>query len=185
VAVLDIQAKRDEAALLKGLLKRRGLPADFGLAIGMLGATIRDHAHFQTLLTGISGEERQQLYDAVRPSLKFKAKPLDQYVSAAASRAEREQWPTQDKEGKLHAFKPARDADTAKRDVEDAIAAGIAERTLTVQCADCERTQAFFQVGLETHVDVVLKARRAGWVYDYKAFEPVEICPECWAKREA
>ena len=52
----------------------------------LLASTIRDHAHFQRLITESDPSMRQEFYDSVRPHLKFRAKPLDVYVNDAGLR---------------------------------------------------------------------------------------------------
>lgn len=179
MAVVDLGGIRDEADFLKASLKRMGLEPDIAKAIAQMGRLVRDHKHFERLLTEVDGEIRQELYESLRPHLKFEAKPLDWYVSQAGQRAEREQWPTLGENGHLQAFKPAADVSSTIKDAENAIARSLAERTLTLVCGKCTRTGIFYAVGEETNVDVILKARRDGWIYDFKHEPPREICPEC------
>lgn len=177
MAVIDFAKQEREAKDVKGLLKRRGLPSDFGSAIQMLAGTIRDHKHLEVLLTSCGPEERQLLYDGIRAHLRFTPKALDQYVASAGQMAERQKLPVIAPDGSLHAFQPARDVSSAVQDAENAIAAGLAKRILTVTCSKCAAEAQFPQIGDETRVAVVIKARKAGWVYD-----PVgdcEICPDC------
>lgn len=164
---------------IQSLLRRYGLPTDFGDAIAQLAHTIRDHKHFETVLTGSGPKERQELYDAVVPHLRFTPKALDQYVADAGQMAERQQLPVQDEKGNLHPFKAATDASSARKYAEDVLLAAMAKRTLTLTCSKCLREEQFYQIGAETEVDTILKARRAGWIYDYKADPAVEICPVC------
>ena len=144
-----------------------------------LAVKIRDHKDLETKLTSAPPQLRTLIYETLKPNLKFKPWPLDRYVASAGRMAEREQLPVMDASGMLHEFQPARDARTVKMDVEDILTAALAKRTLVLTCAKCTRQQTFFGVGDETPVAVVLKARRAGWIYDYKADPPVEICPAC------
>jgi hypothetical protein len=179
MAVIDFGKAQNAAAFLKKTLKNAGLSADFGQAIAAMGRLVRDHRHLERLLTEAGPEIRQELYDALRPNLRFSAHPLDWYVAQAQQRAEREQLPTLDAEGALHPFKPARDVSSAVKEAQDAIAKALAERTLTLTCGKCTRKGVFYAVGKETNVDVILKARKEGWVYDYKHEPPREICPDC------
>lgn len=179
MAVIDFRQMRNEEAFLQRSLKKFGLNTDINQAIAQMGRLVRDHKHFERLLTEAGPELRQELYDSLRPHLKFVAKPLDVYVADAGKMAEREQLPTIGPDGMLHEFQPARDARSIEADVEDMLASALAKRTLVVTCAKCTRQQTFFGVGDETPVAVVLKARKAGWIYDYKADPPVEICPAC------
>lgn len=145
--------------------------------LARLASTIRDHKHFAAVLASAPPELRQQIYDVCRPNLTFKAQPLDVYISRAAQRAEAEQLPTVDENGHFRPFSPASDVGSLERVAGDAIAASLAKRTLTLVCSKCTRHGLFYAVGEETNVDVVLKARRDGWIYDPK--RDCEICPEC------
>lgn len=171
---IDLRASQLEAGFLKKALRTRGLPEDFGQAIAFLAGQIRDHDHLAQMLTSMEAADRVDFLESVRPHLKFRAKPLDVYVSAMGQRAEREQWPTQGPDGKLKAFKPAVDVATA----EKAIANALAERHLTLTCSKCLTFDSFPMIGLETAVDVRRKALAAGWT-----LHPQEICPTCPSSR--
>lgn len=175
MAFIDLQKTQSEANYVGRLLKKFGLPSDLGAAIAALAHTLRDHKHLEQLLTSIDPAERQEVYDSIAPHLRFKAKPLDVYVANAGQRAEREQWPVLDEHGNLQAFRPAADVSS----IEKAVAADLASRALTLECAKCTRMETFPAVGMETPADVILKARKAGWIYDYLATPPREICPHC------
>ena len=167
--------EQQEAAFLKGTLRRAGLPSDFSVCVAQLAKKVRDHAHFEQLLTQAEPEFRPQFYEAVRPHLKFRAWPLDAYLASAGQRAERDQLPTMGEDGKLQHFHKTE----LILDAEAAIANALAKRALTLVCSKCTATETFPAVGEETAVAVILKARRAGWIYDYTADEPCEICPKC------
>lgn len=177
--LVDLGASRNEGNFIESMLKRRGLALDISGAIAFLASTIRDHKHLETLLTSCDGEERQMLYEGVKPHLRFPAKPLDWYVSRAGQRAEAEQWPTLAENGEFCEFKPACDVSTIEKHAQEAIAADLANRTLTLTCSKCTRQQSFVGVEKETPADVILKARKAGWVHDYLATPAREICPKC------
>lgn len=179
MAVVDLQKTQRDASFVLRTLKRFGIAEDIGEAIAAMARMVRDHRHLESILSGVDGERRQQMYDSIRPHLRFEAKPLDAYVAAMGRRAEAEQLPVQGPDGKLREFSPARDIASIERAAERAIARELEKRSLTLVCAKCSRQQSFSAVGEETHVDVVLKARKIGWVYDYLAEPPVEICPAC------
>ena len=147
--------------------------------LARLAPKVRGHKHLETLLTTAPPQLRQVIYNTLKPELKFIPKPLDVYVATAGQMAEREQLPTMDAEGKLHEFKPASDASSLVIDAENAIASALAKRTLTLVCSKCTHEEKFHAVGEETNVDVILKARRIGWIYDYTVRPAVEICPAC------
>lgn len=132
-----------------------------------LAPSIRDHKDLETKLTSAPPHLREIIYEAVRPFLKFKARPLDRYVISAKQMAERERLPTIDEKGDLHEF----------RAIEVGLAAAVATQTLTLTCHKCTRQDKFFAHGNETNVDVVMKARRDGWVYD--PLSEHETCPTC------
>jgi hypothetical protein len=134
-----------------------------------LAPSIRDHKDLETKLTSAPPHLREIIYEAVRPFLKFKAKPMDKYIVSAKQMAERERLPTMDEKGNLHEFQA----------VEVLVAKEVATKTLTLTCHVCHKTEQFFAFGRDTNVDVVMKARVRGWIYNYKAEKPHEICPEC------
>jgi len=179
VAVIDLANTAKEAGFVAKALKRFGLPSDIGAAIAALASTVRDHRHFETLLTSCDPEERQMLYDSCLPHLRFTAKPLDVYVASAGRMAERLQLPVLGPNGELLEFRPAHDVSSIEKAAEQALAAELAKKTLILTCAKCTHQQSFVAGGNETPVDVILKARRAGWVYDHIAQPAREICPKC------
>jgi hypothetical protein len=177
--MIDLGASRNEADFVSKMLKRFGLPTDIGACIAALAGTIRDHKHFERLLTEAPPADRQDLYDALIPHLQFTPKPLDVYVANAGQRAEREQWPVLGPDGMLMPFKPAADVSSLEKDVQEMIAAAMAQRRLMLTCSKCLREETFHAVGEETRVAVVIRARKKGWVYDYASNPPREICPKC------
>lgn len=170
MAVIDFAKVGKELNAVTGLLRRRGLPTNINDAIKMLAGTIRDHKHLETILTSCPPEDRHDLYESIRPHLKFFAWPLDRYVASAGQRAEREQWHVMGEDGKLQEFKPAHDVATAQK----MLAAQLAARTLTLTCAKCTKEEKFHQIGEETAVAVRMKALQAGWI-----LVPEVICPKC------
>lgn len=179
MGVVDLGKVQKETAFIKKALKHFGLPSTVGEAIAALARTIRDHKHMETLLTETLPEDRQDFYDAIRPHLRFQAKPLDVYVSGAGQMAEREQLPTMDAQGMLHPFKPSADVKSLEKHAGEILAQAIAKRTLTVTCHKCLAQEQFYQVGDETEVGVMIRVRAAGWVYD--AHRETETCPKCSA----
>lgn len=172
MAIVDLAKTGSEASFVRKALKKFGLPSDIGGAIAALAFMVRDHKHLENLLTGIGPEERQMVYDSIVPHLRFKARPLDVYVSNVGQRAEREQWPVLE-DGKFKEFKPAQDLSTVQKHIN----AEIAKKLLILTCSKCTCEETFFQIGEETRVDTILKARKAGWVYDL--VNQKEICPKC------
>jgi hypothetical protein len=143
--------------------------------LARLACKIIDHRDLENKLASAPPHLRQIIYDTVRPKLRFIPYPLDIYIARAGVRAEHEQLPTMGKDGQLeHFHKPE-----AILDAENAVANSLAKLTLTLVCAKCTFTAQFHAVGEETKIAAILKARRAGWVYDFTADPPVEICPGC------
>jgi len=134
-----------------------------------LAPRIRDHKDLETKLTSAPPHLRTIIYEAVKPFLKFKAKPLDKYVVSAKQMAERERLPTMDENGNLHEF----------RSIEVGLAADVATKTLTLICSKCTREDKYYAIGKETNVDVIMKARLDGWVHDFRQMPAVEVCPDC------
>ena len=170
--MIDVAGTMAKSAAVSGLLRRRGLPSSIGEAIAMLAGTIRDHKHLEQLLTSCSGEERTMLYESVRPHLRFVAKPLDVYISHVAEKAEREQWPVM-VDGKLTEFKSAQDVATTQKGIANV----LKQKTLKLVCFRCTKWEEFPQIGNETAVDVSIKARKVGWVYNVTTH--TETCPKC------
>jgi hypothetical protein len=144
-----------------------------------LAPKIKDHADLERKLTSAPPGLRGVIYETVVPHLKFKAWPLDRYVASAGCRAEQQQLPTVGADGKLHEFRAATDVTSLEKLATDVLAETLAKRTLILVCAKCTRQQSFLGLETETPADVVIRAREAGWVYDYIARPPVEICPSC------
>ena len=65
---------------------------------------IEGHNHFRQLLCRCVPEERRNMYEALKPHLRFRAAPLDVYIAEAGRIAQNEQQMTVDTEGQFHAF---------------------------------------------------------------------------------
>lgn len=134
-----------------------------------LAPKIRDHKDFETKLTTAPPHLREIIYEACRSFLTFKPWSLDRYVASAGRMAERERLPTLDAQGNLHEFQA----------VEVMLGKIVSTKTLTLTCGKCTAQAEFHAIGKETNVDVIMKARIAGWIYDYKHLPNREICPKC------
>lgn len=177
MAVVDFAKLEGESAFIKKALTKFGINLDIGQAIAQLAGTIRDHNHFQRLITETEPAMRHSFYDSVRPHLKFRAKPLDVYIAEAGQMAEREQLPMLMPDGTLQEFRPAQDVSSAQKE----IAKSVAARNLTLNCTLCTREETFYCVGNETPVTVIMKARKAGWIYNPVSMS--EHCPTCMSAR--
>jgi hypothetical protein len=73
-------------------LKNRGFGGLDDPAINQqLAFCVRDHEHFRAVLCGVKPEHRTMAYEAMRPYLRFEAKPLDVYMAEAADIAARKE----------------------------------------------------------------------------------------------
>lgn len=161
-----------ERAVINRLLGSAGLATldDPQAVCSQLGALVRSHEHFRSLLSHCDPEARSDMYNALAPNLRFTAKPLDVYISEAGDIADREQ---QTRWAGDH-FEPYMQAEIKTTDealVEEAVAKGHLE----LVCRKCTRTAVFSGVD---QADAVQKARNDGWVVSTLG-EGVIICPEC------
>lgn len=167
-----------------GRLGLSSLDSPSGLA-AQFGSLIRDHDHFRSLLVTCEPEERRNMYEALAPNLRFKAKPLVDYMIEAKSQAEREQLPEWDHaDGTFKAFqvpdiRTIASEQDFEADINTIISADLAKHVLMLVCKKCTREEKF--TGLN-RAEAVQKARDAGWVYSALG-EGIEICPKCPAFR--
>lgn len=150
-----------------------GLPklSDPGL-LPALGCLVLDHEHFRQLLTKCEPEHRTAMYEALRPHLRFRPKPLDVYIAESADLAERKQLPIQGPDGRLREFRPPEIAAVRKT-----VEASPAEEVLNLTCQKCTKEATFAG---RTRYDAIRLAREAGWVY-YERGDGTRgvICPDC------
>jgi len=73
-------------------LKRKGFGGlDDPRLIQQIAFCVRDHVHLRQILVTVVPEKRTQAYEAMRPYLRFEAKPLDVYIAEAADLAARKE----------------------------------------------------------------------------------------------
>ena len=165
----------------------RGLPDLDGPGLfAELAAHVRDHAHFLSLLVTCVPEERSNMYNALAPNLRFKAKPLEEYITEARNQAEREQLPWIAEDGTLQQYYPPEvDSQSAidgqiikdQNTIEGALAPVVAKWRLTVRCKRCTREETFY--GADKW-EAVMAAREAGWIYSLdRQVEYCESYPNC------
>jgi hypothetical protein len=146
-----------------------GLPQAEDPRIGQaLAFFVRDEDHFRRLLVRQEPELRYDMYEAMRPYLRFPVRPLEDYVRQTAEHIAELESHNQAVQVGQHAM------DNAFADEQSG------GKTLVLTCYKCTQQEGF--VG-ETHVLAVIEARKAGWVYDKE--RDAEICPKCPAVREA
>jgi hypothetical protein len=186
-----------EKSAINRMLGTHGLPpleSGAGLMVA-LGYLVRDHEHFRSLLIRCEPEKRTDMYNALRGSLRFTAKPLDVYIAESAMKAEREKLPTIDDKGEVSWPKNdpskadiagAREAAANLFMAQDAVNEAFAKKKLWLVCNKCSKEAVFMG---DTKTDAIFQARADGWVYyehtdkDGKV-TPREICPECPAARK-
>jgi hypothetical protein len=137
------------------------------LLLDQIASLIDDHERFRALLLKVEPHQRTDAYEALKPRLRFTAKPLDDYVS----------------EGRIRASEAISHSETAS--LEDIATEAIRRResrgSLLMVCAKCLSQEVF--VGSD-QTDCVRQARNKGWVCDDADGEAREICPHCPAIRE-
>ena len=180
-------------AQLNRILRSAGLATTsepFALC-AQLGYLVRDHAHFLSLLVACDPPQRRDMYEALRPHLRFVPKALDVYLAEAAMDAAARQLPVMGDDGKLHEYTApevfsgemvgildemevkiaAEDTETAQA----AVAVALAKEHLHLTCRKCTKAATFDGT---RRADCVEAAREAGWGYDsWKGGS--EICPNC------
>jgi hypothetical protein len=149
--------------------------------VQQLGFLVEDDKHFMQMLNKCQPQYRHDMYEALRPHLRFVPRPLDVYIAELGMQAEIEQLPTVDNDGKFRAFRtPEIDALDVKR-IEDVVEETLASKHLTVTCKRCTREETFHG---GTRGDVIYKLRAAGWTWGVDPTgEGQEICPVCPVSR--
>jgi hypothetical protein len=140
------------------------------------GYRLMGHDFFLGLINECEQERRYEMYEALKPHLKFKPWPLEKYISVLKEHAGNvaSTWaPTEIGEKKSaqpikfngHEFE-----EVAPDDAEGCL--------LTLTCYKCTRKADFHGI---TPVQAVMVARHDGWVRDLVMQK--EICPKCPAIR--
>ena len=79
------------------VLKARGLPTlEAPGILEVLGRMVENHEHFTELLRACDPKLRRDMYEAMKPHLRFTAKPLEDYIIAAKEHAEAAELPVMD-----------------------------------------------------------------------------------------
>lgn len=134
-----------------------------------LAYLIDDDAEFSRLLNTCEPEERYQMYHSLKPNLKFKPRPLDDYLSEWREQAEVRQLPVVQEDGTMRAYNVP--------EVNTLLAEGVARYHLIVVCRRCTREATF--PGTDKYT-AVRAAREAGWIYTHgEQSEGYELCPQC------
>jgi len=124
---------------------------------------VEGHQHFTELLRACDPPLRREMYEAMRPHLRFNADPLDAYVATAKAHAEAAELPVMDENGILHPYRVGV-IETEPASVE-----------LWAQCAQCQKEATFAGANLG---DAIFTMRTSGWAYDESTAQR-NLCPEC------
>ena len=94
---------------INNFLGRRGLATldDPRGLVQQIGYLVQDHDHLRSMLIRCEPEHRRDMYESLKPYLRFEARPLDVYIAEGQQDAERRQLPTIGEDGQLVPFKPA------------------------------------------------------------------------------
>ncbi len=149
---------------------------DPNLVVG-LAFYIRDEVQLRGMLFAVLPEERRRAYEALRPHLRFKVKPLDVYEAEMKDLAERQQLPQYDKRtGELIPMKVGE----VNLDLlaTEAIKQNRHEKQggLMLSCAKCT-TQMIFRAKLRKEAEK--DSHQRGWRSDGRE----NWCPECVPSR--
>ncbi len=138
------------------------------------------HEAFRGLLMSTMPDQRRIAYEALRPHLRFVAKPLDVYEMEIKQRAEREQWdvwngtayPSQFRRGEIESeeYKLERQAQEAIEDSRHQAAGG----QLEMVCRQCTVAEYFTAAKRK---EAVKKAHDAGWRWDERNGVKRQYCP--------
>lgn len=144
--------------------------------VQQLARLVADHEHFRSLLARCVPGLRSSMYEAMKPHLAFRAKPLDVYVSESGQLAERRQLPVLDEAGRMHPFMPPAIAGSDHAVAQAAVDREFSKPAVHLVCRKCAREATFRGDRL---VDAIEVARLEGWTYDELVQNGLELCPEC------
>lgn len=151
-----------ETNTINRTLRARGLPTlDQPGVAEAFARVVDDHEDFMKFLRKCEPEEQRNMYEAMRPHLRFKPKPLEDYQIAAKQYAEAAELPVTDEYGMLHPYRIG--------------VVEVAEVQLWAQCAKCGKEGIFMG---STTPDAIFTMRSSGWAYD-ESSQQKHLCPEC------
>jgi len=172
------------------VLRAHGLP-ELGTAgvVIALASLVENHQHLTELLRACEPWLRREMYEGLRPYLRFPARPLDWYISAAQEFAEAAELPTMNAAGGLDPYtrpvvtteqeeeeeKTEDDEEGEGKDEDDENDDEDDRAILLVFCYRCRKEAQFSG---ERIVDAIQKARRASWGID-ESVAGKHLCPEC------
>lgn len=153
---LDEQRKLENQLIVMGLNKLH----DPNL-VPQMARLIPGHEIFAGMLNECDQDKRREMYEAMRPYLRFKPLPLDTYMNQFKEKAN------------------AIDSQTTpisigKQKFEEVAPEEATQCIATLTCAKCTRQKSY--IG-DTPAAAATAARQAGWVRDLTLQK--EICPKC------
>jgi hypothetical protein len=141
--------------------------------IQALARIVQDHEHFGEILRACEPTLRREMYDAMSPNLRFKARPLESYIIRAKEHAASMEFPTMDANGNLHPY--------TMPTIGSWPPPPLPQFELFAQCGGCQKEQFFYG---ERKVDAIAVLRREGWAWDEMTGKAYR-CPECLGRDDA
>jgi hypothetical protein len=132
--------------------------------VGALARQVEDHTHFMELLRACEPALRREMYESMRPYLRFPAKPLEDYIIASKAHAEAAELPVIDERGFLHPYStPA------------IVTEVMPAMELWAKCSKCGKEGIFAGASIPHAIHAM---RNSGWAYD-ETGQQKHLCPEC------
>ena len=128
---------------------------------------VEDHQHLTELLRACDPALRRDMYEALRPNLRFPARPLEDYIIAAKAHAEAAELPVMDEQGFLHPYSAG--------SVGTIPTIEIPTMELRAVCGKCGKEAIFF--GADKG-DAIFVMRASGWAFD-ETVNQKHLCVEC------
>lgn len=135
-------------------------------AVPAMARMVQDHEHFGEILRACEPALRRDMYEAMSPNLRFKARNLEWYEIGAKEHAEAMQYPTMTADGGLKPYMPP--------SIGNIVAIDMPEFELWLQCHKCKKESFYYA---DRKADAIAGARDAGWSWD--ELESHHLCPNC------
>jgi hypothetical protein len=162
--MFNSRSPQDDNAINR-VLRTRGLPTlDKPGAVAHLAGMVEDHQHFTELLRACEPALRREMYEAMRPHLRFAALPLDDYIIRAKEQAEAGELLVMDTQGNLKAYS-----------MPQVFLQQMAAFELYVACSRCATLAIFLG---RNQADAIANGRNAGWAWD-ESIERRHLCTKC------
>jgi hypothetical protein len=175
---MDQHAKRKlETELLTMGLAKLNSPELIAQLASMINQWPGDkHEFLMGLINECDDKDRSEMYNAIRPHLKFKPLSLETYVSRIAERAGAMVSQRRMRvEGS--APKPIQVGDASYVKVPPALATGV---VITLRCYKCPKVEKFVS---DTQAGGMIAGRKAGWTREPGVNK--EVCADCKSKEVA